>query len=159
MQSSNDQESPDQTSWKCTSTLDELNDICRSVASKRKMGNLNEFPLSSSMLVDVMLNYMVVKIDDPNNTIEVYIRLGEEKARRRGNVNNWETATYGKIWYDEDVHDLRLVETEFPDIVYNDTLRSKVTLSCEPMTGPYSDTFYRFYTAYPGFRIWHIDRL
>ncbi|GKA27334.1 hypothetical protein Tco_0713502 [Tanacetum coccineum] len=26
------------------------------------------------------------------------IRLEEEKARRRGKVYNWETATYGKIW-------------------------------------------------------------
>ncbi|GJS22903.1 hypothetical protein Tco_0451535 [Tanacetum coccineum] len=33
-----------------------------------------------------------------------------------------ETAKYGKIWYDEDVHDLRFVETEFPAIVFNDTI-------------------------------------
>ncbi|GKE41763.1 hypothetical protein Tco_1469047, partial [Tanacetum coccineum] len=26
------------------------------------------------------------------------------------------------IWYDEDVHDLRSVETEFPTIVFNDNL-------------------------------------
>ncbi|GKA52248.1 hypothetical protein Tco_0745444 [Tanacetum coccineum] len=39
---------------------------------------------------------------------------------------------YGKIWYDEDVHDLRSVETEFPDIVFNDELSSEKTLSCEP---------------------------
>nr|GEW11305.1 hypothetical protein [Tanacetum cinerariifolium] len=44
-------------------------------------------------------------MDDPNITIEEYIRLKEEKARRRGKVYNWETAMYGKIWYDEDVHD------------------------------------------------------
>ncbi|GJX60669.1 hypothetical protein Tco_0292059 [Tanacetum coccineum] len=55
-----------------------------------------------------------VKMDDPNITIEEYIRLEEEKARRRGKVFNWETATYGKIWDNEDVHDLRSVETEFP---------------------------------------------
>nr|GEX80923.1 hypothetical protein [Tanacetum cinerariifolium] len=40
---------------------------------------------------------------------------------------NWETATYGKIWYDEDVHDLISVETEFPDIAFNDTLMSEYT--------------------------------
>ncbi|GKB88408.1 hypothetical protein Tco_0960680 [Tanacetum coccineum] len=55
---------------------------------------------------------------------------------RRGKVYNWETATYGKIWYDEDVHDLRSVETEFPAIVFNDALTSEVTLSCEPTTEP-----------------------
>ncbi|GJU21718.1 hypothetical protein Tco_1155060 [Tanacetum coccineum] len=52
-------------------------------------------------------------MDDPNITIEEYIRLVEEKARRRGNVYNWETATYA--------------------IVFNDTLTSEVALSCEPM--------------------------
>ncbi|GKB57551.1 hypothetical protein Tco_0913737, partial [Tanacetum coccineum] len=38
-----------------------------------------------------------VKMDDPNITIEEYIRLEEEKAHRRGKVYNWETAKYGKI--------------------------------------------------------------
>ncbi|GKE44604.1 hypothetical protein Tco_1471888 [Tanacetum coccineum] len=49
-------------------------------------------------------------MDDPNITMEEYIRLEEEKARRRGKVYNWETGTYGKIWYDEDVYDLISVE-------------------------------------------------
>ncbi|GKF29892.1 hypothetical protein Tco_0096234, partial [Tanacetum coccineum] len=43
-----------------------------------------------------------------------------------------ETATYGKIWDNEDVHDLGSVETEFPTIVFNNTLTSEATLSCEP---------------------------
>ncbi|GJR28297.1 hypothetical protein Tco_1104529 [Tanacetum coccineum] len=55
-------------------------------------------------------------MDDPNITIEEYIRLEEEKARKHGKVFNWETAKYGKFWYDEDIHDLRSVETEFPAI-------------------------------------------
>ncbi|GJX01964.1 hypothetical protein Tco_0185877, partial [Tanacetum coccineum] len=71
-------------------------------------------------------------MDDPNITMEEYIRLEEEKACRRGKVYNWETATYDKICYDEDVHDLRSVETKFPTIVFNDTLTSEVALSCEP---------------------------
>ncbi|GKD42843.1 hypothetical protein Tco_1267488 [Tanacetum coccineum] len=58
-----------------------------------------------------------VIMDDPNIIIEDYIRLEEEKALRRVMVYNWETAKYGKIWYDEDVHDLKSVETEFPSIV------------------------------------------
>ncbi|GJZ88575.1 hypothetical protein Tco_0660357 [Tanacetum coccineum] len=61
-----------------------------------------------------------VKMDDPNITMEEYIRLEEEKARRRGKVYNWETATYDKIWDNKDVHDLRSVETEFPAISLND---------------------------------------
>ncbi|GJV43810.1 hypothetical protein Tco_1428346 [Tanacetum coccineum] len=71
-------------------------------------------------------------MDNPNITMEEYIRLEEEKARRRGKVYNWETATYGKIWDNEDVHDLGSVETEFPAIVFNDTLTSEAALSCEP---------------------------
>ncbi|GJX55666.1 hypothetical protein Tco_0285563, partial [Tanacetum coccineum] len=75
----------------------------------------------------------VVKMDNPNITMEEYIRLEEEKAQKRGKVYNWETAKYGKIWDDEDVHDLRSVETEFPTIVFNDTLTSEASLLCEPM--------------------------
>ncbi|GJU64056.1 hypothetical protein Tco_1245891 [Tanacetum coccineum] len=59
-------------------------------------------------------------------------RLEEEKARRRGKVYNWETATYGKIRYDEDVYDLGFIETEFSAIVFNDTSTSEAALSCEP---------------------------
>ncbi|GKB18556.1 hypothetical protein Tco_0852479 [Tanacetum coccineum] len=80
-----------------------------------------------------------VNMDDPNITMEEYIRLEEEKARRRGKVYNWETATYGKIWYDEDVHDLRSVETEFPAIVFNDSLTFEETPSCEPTVSPLND--------------------
>ncbi|GJY90504.1 hypothetical protein Tco_0505700 [Tanacetum coccineum] len=71
-------------------------------------------------------------MDNPNITMEEYIRLEEEKTRRRGNVYSWETATYGKIWDNKDVHDLGSVETEFPAIVFNDTLTSEATLLCEP---------------------------
>ncbi|GJU90554.1 hypothetical protein Tco_1302977 [Tanacetum coccineum] len=70
-------------------------------------------------------------MDDSNITMEEYIRIKEEKARRRGKVYNWETTTYGKIWDNEDVHDLGSVETEFPSIVFNDTLTSEAALSCE----------------------------
>ncbi|GKE40905.1 hypothetical protein Tco_1464310, partial [Tanacetum coccineum] len=71
-------------------------------------------------------------MDNPNITMEEYIRLEEEKSRRHGKVYNWETAKYGKIWYDEDVHDLRSIKIEFPAIVFNDYLSSEKTLSCEP---------------------------
>ncbi|GKD35229.1 hypothetical protein Tco_1250738 [Tanacetum coccineum] len=78
-------------------------------------------------------------MDNPNITMEVYIRLEEEKAHRRGKVYNWKTATYGKIRYDEDVHDLGSVETEFPVIVFNDTLTSEAALSCEPTVSSLND--------------------
>ncbi|GJX71297.1 hypothetical protein Tco_0308468 [Tanacetum coccineum] len=78
-------------------------------------------------------------MDDPNITMEEYIRLEEEKDHRSGNIYNWETATYGKIWYDEDVHDLRSVEIEFLAIVFNDSLTSEVALSRESMVSPVND--------------------
>ncbi|GJW03686.1 hypothetical protein Tco_1562542 [Tanacetum coccineum] len=84
-------------------------------------------------------NQYNVKMEDPNITMEEYTRLEEEKACRRGKVYNWETATYGKIWYDEDVHNHRSVETEFPAIVFNDALTSEVTLPCEPIVSPLND--------------------
>ncbi|GKE60893.1 hypothetical protein Tco_1511260, partial [Tanacetum coccineum] len=80
-----------------------------------------------------------VNMDDPNIIMEEYIRLEEEKARKRGKVFNWETAKYGKIWYDKDVHDLRPVETEFLAIVFNNNLTSEETLSCEPTVSSLHD--------------------
>ncbi|GJT97198.1 hypothetical protein Tco_1092716 [Tanacetum coccineum] len=59
-------------------------------------------------------------MDNPNITMEDYIRLEEEKAQKYGKVFNWETAKYGKICFDDDIHDLRSVEIEFPAIVFND---------------------------------------
>ncbi|GJY10162.1 hypothetical protein Tco_0378347 [Tanacetum coccineum] len=77
-------------------------------------------------------------MDDPNITIEEYIRLEEEKAQKRGKVFNWETAKYGKIWYDEVIHDLKSVETEFPAIAVNEKVSSE-TLSCEPTVSSLND--------------------
>ncbi|GJR21645.1 hypothetical protein Tco_0970172 [Tanacetum coccineum] len=73
-----------------------------------------------------------------NITIEEYIRLKEENARKHEKVFNWETAKYGRIWYDEDVHDLRSVENEFPAI-FNDSLTSNETLYCEPTINSLND--------------------
>ncbi|GJY99992.1 hypothetical protein Tco_0517422 [Tanacetum coccineum] len=70
-------------------------------------------------------------MDDPNLTMEEYIRLEEEKARRRGKVYNWETATYA--------------------IVYNDTFTSEVTLSCEPAVSPLNDNKIDFRISFEEF--------
>ncbi|GJT54390.1 hypothetical protein Tco_0989444 [Tanacetum coccineum] len=78
-------------------------------------------------------------MDDPNIIIEEYIRLEEEKARKRGKMFNWETAKYSKIWYDKDVLDLRSVKTEFLAIVFNNNLTYEETLSCEPAVSSLHD--------------------
>ncbi|GJW57193.1 hypothetical protein Tco_0103924 [Tanacetum coccineum] len=138
-------------------------------------------------------------MDDPNITMEEYIILEEEKARKHGKVFNWETAKYGKICSlnneidfrvlfddsnDEDytvifdknsfsykiiyVNDLKTdsendnenvnmplfpppeptvscfddldffndFENEFPAIVYNDALMSKLDFLTEPTVSP-----------------------
>ncbi|GJS02081.1 hypothetical protein Tco_0318589 [Tanacetum coccineum] len=61
-------------------------------------------------------------MDDPNLTMEEYIRLDEEKAHKRGKVFNWQTATYGMIRVDDDLHNLSSVEAEFAAIVINDAV-------------------------------------
>ncbi|GJZ47941.1 hypothetical protein Tco_0601773 [Tanacetum coccineum] len=69
----------------------------------------------------------------------VYQAVGRKKILRRESkdVNNRETVTYLRSAImkrnNEDVHDLGSVETEFLAIVFNDTLTSEATFSCEPM--------------------------
>ncbi|GKB93391.1 putative reverse transcriptase domain-containing protein [Tanacetum coccineum] len=70
-------------------------------------------------------------IDDPNITMEEYIRLQEEKALSRGETFNWHTATYGKREYcDDDNDSFTNFETEFPAIVFDD-ITSNTSLSSE----------------------------
>ncbi|GJX62592.1 hypothetical protein Tco_0295492 [Tanacetum coccineum] len=83
-------------------------------------------------------------MNNHNITMEEYIRLEEEKARRHGKVYNWETAMYDRIWCNEDVHDLRSVETEFPAIIFDDTFTSEVRPSYEPTVSPLDDNKINF---------------
>ncbi|GJY56783.1 hypothetical protein Tco_0455898 [Tanacetum coccineum] len=71
------------------------------------------------------------RMDDPNMTMEEYIKLEEEKACRRGRLFNWQTATYRKIKIDDDLHDLSSVEAEFPAIVINDAFALQDALQCK----------------------------
>ncbi|GJS74644.1 hypothetical protein Tco_0707485 [Tanacetum coccineum] len=77
-------------------------------------------------------------MDNPNITMEEYIRLQEEKALSRGETFNWQTATYGKMEYCEDEDDcFTNFESEFPAIVLDDT--SREALSWEPTVSPLND--------------------
>ncbi|GJV48714.1 hypothetical protein Tco_1438926, partial [Tanacetum coccineum] len=77
-------------------------------------------------------------MDDPNITMEEYIRLQEEKYQRAGRTFNWQTATYGKVKYYEDEDEcFTNFESKFPAIVFDDT--SDATLSCEPTVSPLND--------------------
>ncbi|GKB85071.1 hypothetical protein Tco_0957343 [Tanacetum coccineum] len=87
-------------------------------------------------------------MDNPNITIEEYIKLEEEKAQRHGRTFNWQTATFGKIKYYEDEDDcFSVFETEFPAIVFDNTLTSDTALPCDP----------RNHTAYH--RVWDTTTL
>ncbi|GJW33666.1 putative reverse transcriptase domain-containing protein [Tanacetum coccineum] len=44
-----------------------------------------------------------------------------------------------QLWFDEDVHDLRSVENEFPAIAFNDSLASGETQSCKPTVSSLND--------------------
>ncbi|GJT53657.1 hypothetical protein Tco_0988711 [Tanacetum coccineum] len=70
-------------------------------------------------------------MDDLNLTMEEYIRFKEEKAHKRGKVFNWQTATYGKIRVDDDLHNLSSMEAEFPAIVINDAVAPQDELQCK----------------------------
>ncbi|GJU82618.1 hypothetical protein Tco_1284983 [Tanacetum coccineum] len=76
--------------------------------------------------------------------MEEYIKLHAEKAQRRGQMFNWETATYGKIYYD-DYHLLTGFEADFPAIVYNDALTSNHDISPKQTASIYNAIKTDFY--------------
>ncbi|GJY47965.1 hypothetical protein Tco_0437921 [Tanacetum coccineum] len=69
-------------------------------------------------------------MDDPNITMEEYIQLMADKAHKKGQIFDWETATYGKIYDDIDL--FKDFKGDFPAIVYNDALASDPEDSSEP---------------------------
>ncbi|GKD49405.1 hypothetical protein Tco_1278381 [Tanacetum coccineum] len=84
-------------------------------------------------------------MDNPNITMEEYIRLQEVKALSRGETFNWQTATYGKMEYCEDEDDcFTNLETKFPAIVLDNTLTSDATILCGPTVSPLNDNEINF---------------
>ncbi|GJW89403.1 hypothetical protein Tco_0164743 [Tanacetum coccineum] len=62
-------------------------------------------------------------MDDQNITMEEYIRLEEETARRHGKTFNWQTATFGKVENYGDKDDCFIdFKTKFSAIVFDNTL-------------------------------------
>ncbi|GJS21054.1 hypothetical protein Tco_0449686 [Tanacetum coccineum] len=90
-------------------------------------------------------------MDDPNLSMEEYIRLEEEKAHKRGKVFNCQTATYGKIRVDDDIHNLSSVEAEFPAIVINDAVAPQDELQCKISISYFDDLdfFKNFENEFP----------
>ncbi|GJY75384.1 hypothetical protein Tco_0480500, partial [Tanacetum coccineum] len=73
-----------------------------------------------------------VEMDDANHTMEEYIELEAEKACRRGQMFLWETATYEKARYHENIRYFKDFETNFPAIVFDDALATDHKISSEP---------------------------
>ncbi|GJZ68855.1 hypothetical protein Tco_0632405 [Tanacetum coccineum] len=71
-------------------------------------------------------------MDDLDITMEEYIQIEAEKERRHGQEFNWETATYGKVRYFEDIDYFKDFENGFSAIVYKDALASKREVLYEP---------------------------
>ncbi|GJV00643.1 hypothetical protein Tco_1329913 [Tanacetum coccineum] len=70
-------------------------------------------------------------MDNPDITMEEYIELEAEKARRHGQEFNSETAIYDKVMYFEDIDYFKDFENEFPTIVYNVALTSELEVSSD----------------------------
>ncbi|GJY42061.1 hypothetical protein Tco_0429331 [Tanacetum coccineum] len=78
-------------------------------------------------------------MDDPNISMEEYIRLQAEKALSHGETFNWQTATYRKREYCDDEDDsFTNFKTKFPAIVFDD-ITSNTSLSCESTVSPLSN--------------------
>ncbi|GKC64600.1 hypothetical protein Tco_1097198, partial [Tanacetum coccineum] len=86
-----------------------------------------------------------VNMDDPNITMEQYIQLEEEKARRRGQeftaivykdalTSEQEISSEPMVSYFNDFDYFKDFEKEFPAIAYNDALTSD--FSPEPTVSP-----------------------
>ncbi|GJZ19115.1 hypothetical protein Tco_0555705 [Tanacetum coccineum] len=75
-------------------------------------------------------------MDDPNITIEEYIRLQEEKALSRGGHLMANCQRTGKMGYLMMRRLLTNFETKFPAIVLDNTLTSNAALSCGPTVSP-----------------------
>nr|GEV81401.1 hypothetical protein [Tanacetum cinerariifolium] len=72
------------------SILTDLQETLRWNNEVLKLKNFKKDESKSSQVIQTRK----IKMDDPNITMEDYIRLEEEKTRRRSKVYNWETATY-----------------------------------------------------------------
>ncbi|GJT65534.1 hypothetical protein Tco_1017014 [Tanacetum coccineum] len=130
-----------------SSSSDSSNNILKSISSL-----LRELIVGSheSAASDVNVSLQDYKMGIQFQQIKclelIVVPTNVARTLRRDKVYNWETATYGKIWDNEDVHDLGSVETEFPAIVFNDTLTSEAAL-CGPREGNIDEYWWRIYKS------------
>ncbi|GJU26835.1 hypothetical protein Tco_1165456 [Tanacetum coccineum] len=89
-------------------------------------------------------------MNDPNITMEEYIRLEEEKAQSRGLVFDWQTAKFGrsKHYYEEKC--LTDFKKEFPAIVFGEINGNSFNSKQGGVIREYDDEGEDFETEFPG---------
>ncbi|GJW95524.1 hypothetical protein Tco_0175196 [Tanacetum coccineum] len=107
----------------------------------------NQYPVS--IKEDTAYMCLHFTKDHEGNKIQYAVSKKDQYAvfKPYGNTIFWKISnvvptprnTQYAIWYDEDIHDLRSVETEFPAIVFNVNLTSNKTLSYEPTISSLND--------------------
>ncbi|GJV38104.1 hypothetical protein Tco_1410581 [Tanacetum coccineum] len=79
-------------------------------------------------------------MDDPNITMEEYIQLIADKAQGRDQMFNWETATYGKVYCEDEDDCFTNFEAMFPAIVFGNEMEDDDAISSRPTIGPPFET-------------------
>ncbi|GKE46661.1 hypothetical protein Tco_1477919 [Tanacetum coccineum] len=80
-------------------------------------------------------------MNDPNITMEEYIRLEEEKAQSHGESFNWQTATFGRIRHYYEEERFTNFEEEFPAIVFGKIKGNSFDSEQGGIMGEYDDDF------------------
>nr|GEU70048.1 hypothetical protein [Tanacetum cinerariifolium] len=80
------------------------------------------YRIDGLVVVGLLMAVDVEEMDDPHITMEEYIQLEAEKARRHSQEFSWEIARCGNVWYFEDIDYFKDFENEFLAIVYKDVL-------------------------------------
>ncbi|GKF29235.1 hypothetical protein Tco_0095577 [Tanacetum coccineum] len=88
-------------------------------------------------------------MNDPNITMEEYIRLEEEKAQSRGETFNWKNATFGRIRHYYEEERFTNFKEEFLAIVFGKIKRNSFNSEQGGIMGEYDDERENFETEFP----------
>ncbi|GJX88586.1 hypothetical protein Tco_0340600 [Tanacetum coccineum] len=88
-------------------------------------------------------------MNDPNITMEEYIRLEEEKAQSRGETFNWQTATFGRIRHYYEEERFMNFKEEFLAIVFGKIKGNSFDSEQGGIMGEYDDEREDFETEFP----------
>ncbi|GJT21878.1 retrovirus-related pol polyprotein from transposon TNT 1-94 [Tanacetum coccineum] len=120
----------------------EISFVKRFLPSDAKMklldGTMDEVCYKLLKMIEKQAGIRKFMMDDPNITMEEYIKLQAVKSQRHGRMCNWETATYGKVYCDN-LDFFIDFETNFPAIVYNEASTSNENDFSKPTVSIYNE--------------------